>query len=339
MPVSPVSIVRSLPEDVWRGFVAGNRAANIFHTPEMFRVFARTAGYRPGLWAAVDGEGRPLALLAPVAIAVLGGPLRRLTSRAVAYGSVLAGQGPEGSEALGPLLAAYRQDMGGRVLFTELRNLSDTMAWRPALEAGGFAYEEHLNFLIDLARPPEAIWAGIRSNARRNIQKAQREGVIIEEATEPVQVDVAYVLLHDVYRRLQVPLADESLFRAVFDVLQPAGMFKIMLARVEGKDIGVMTLLLHKDTIIYWYTGVDKAYSAYRANDLLVWHALEWGSRNGYRTFDFGGAGKPDEEYGVRDFKAKFGGELVSYGRYKCVHSPRLLRLSETGYGVLRRFL
>jgi CelD/BcsL family acetyltransferase involved in cellulose biosynthesis len=334
-----VNIVRTLPEDAWRSFLAGNPAANVFHTPEMFRVFERTAGYRPGLWAAVDGEGRPLALLTPVAIAVLGGPLRRLTSRAVAYGSLLVAPGADGTAALAPLLAAYRRDARHRVLFTELRNLADTAPWRPALEAGGFAYEEHLNFLIDLARPPEAIWAGIRSNARRNIQKAQREGVVIEEATDPAQVPEAYAILRGVYRRLQVPLADQALFQAAFDILQPAGLFKIMLARVEGRAIGVMTLLLHAGTIIYWYTGVDKAYSACRANDLLVWHALEWGSRNGYHTFDFGGAGKPAEEYGVRDFKAKFGGELVSYGRYQCVHSPRLLRLSEAGYALFRRFL
>ena len=32
------------------------------------------------------------------------------------------------------------------------------------------------------------------------------------------------------------------------------------------------------------------------------------------------GAGKPDEDYGVRDFKAKFGGELLEHGRYLKIH-------------------
>lgn len=333
------NIVRTLPEDAWRAFVAANPAGNIFHTPEMSRVFERAAGYQPQLWAAVDAEGRPLALLAPAEIAVLGGPLRRLTTRAVAYGSVLVAPGAAGREALTPLLAAYRRAAGRRALFTELRNLSDMTEWRPALEAGGFIYEGHLNFLIDLARPAGVVWQGIRDNARRNIKKAQREGVTVEEVTEPAQVPVAYEILQNVYRRLQVPLADRSLFEAAFEILQPRGMFKIMLAQVAGQPAGVMTLLLHQGTIIYWYTGVDKAFSAHRANDLLVWWALEWGSRNGYRTFDFGGGGKPDEEYGVRDFKAKFGGELVNFGRYQCVHRPALLRVSELGYAALRRFL
>lgn len=64
----------------------------------------------------------------------------------------------------------------------------------------------------------------------------------------------------------------------------------------------------------------------------------EMGVGNGYRLYDFG-TGRPDVEYGVRDFKAKFGGELVCYGRNTCVHAPRLLWLSERGYRLVRRWL
>jgi hypothetical protein len=56
-------------------------------------------------------------------------------------------------------------------------------------------------------------------------------------------------------------------------------------------------------------------------------------------VFDFGGGGRADEEYGVRDFKAKFGGELVNYGRNVCVHGPVRLALSRAGYRLTRRFL
>jgi len=210
--------------------------------------------------------------------------------------------------------------------------------WRPALEEGGSPTRAS-ELPNQHSAASRSDLGGYPIECPSQYPESAREGVVVEEATDPAQVPAAYAILRGVYRRLQVPLADQALFQAAFDILQPAGLFKIILARVEGKAVGVMTLLLHAGVIIYWYTGVDKAYSAYRANDLLVWHALEWGSRNGYHTFDFGGAGKPGEEYGVRDFKAKFGGELVSYGRYQCVHSPRLLHLSERGYGVLRRFL
>ena len=71
----------------------------------------------------------------------------------------------------------------------------------------------------------------------------------------------------------------------------------------------------------------------------LVWHALELGNRSGYRLFDFGGAGRPDEAYGVRDFKAKFGGELVNYGRNVRVHAPLRMQLSRMGYQLVRSLL
>ena len=46
-----------------------------------------------------------------------------------------------------------------------------------------------------------------------------------------------------------------------------------------------------------------------------------------------------DEEYGVRSFKAKFGGRLVSYDRNTWVPCSLLLRVCRTGYEIYRRFI
>ena len=74
-------------------------------------------------------------------------------------------------------------------------------------------------------------------------------------------------------------------------------------------------------------------------NELVIWHILEWGANNGYRLYDFGGAGRPGEAYGVRDFKAKFGGQLVQFGRSVREHAPRLLKLSKSGYSIYRKLM
>ena len=49
----------------------------------------------------------------------------------------------------------------------------------------------------------------------------------------------------------------------------------------------------------------------------------------GKTIFDFGGAGKPVVHYGVRDYKMKFGGKLVNYGRLTLVHNPIKMKLKE----------
>jgi serine/alanine adding enzyme len=335
-----MKLVQSLEEANWRRFIAGHPASNIFHTPEMFQVFARTKGHRPQMWAVTDGGDEVLALLLPVQISLKDGPLRRLTTRAVAYGSVLCAPGPAGQEALSLLLHAYAQRAGREALFTELRNLADQRLLQPVLDDCGFAHQDHLNYLVDLNRPPEEILQSIGKRTRKKIRQALRQGqVAVEEATRREQVALCYQLLQRTYATAQVPLADRTLFEAAFDVLHPRGMIKFLLARVGEVHAAASVELIYKDTIYGWYGGMDRDYSDYIPNELLLWYIFEWGAENGCQVYDFGGAGKPDEEYGVRDFKAKFGGELVCYGRNTCVHAPRLLWLSERGYHLVRRWL
>jgi lipid II:glycine glycyltransferase (peptidoglycan interpeptide bridge formation enzyme) len=102
-------------------------------------------------------------------------------------------------------------------------------------------------------------------------------------------------------------------------------------------DLGTIVLLTYKDTIFDWYAGAPRRYSRLCPNDILVWHAIEWGTKNGFCIFDFGGAGSPKEEYGVREFKKQFGGKLVNFGRYMKIHSPIKMKIAEKGFEVYRK--
>jgi lipid II:glycine glycyltransferase (peptidoglycan interpeptide bridge formation enzyme) len=245
-----------------------------------------------------------------------------------------------GSEALTILLHTYIHEIGHEALFTELRNLSNLSAVQPVLNACGFVYEDHLNYLIDLNRPVEEILQGFGRRTRKRIRRGLvKQDVVVEEVTERGQLVVCYGLLQKSYKTAQIPLADLSLFESAFDVLYHRGMVKFWLARVGRAYVATSVELLHKGTIYGWFGGVDRTYSSYVPSELLTWHILKWGAENGYRVYDFGGAGKPNEKYGVRDFKAKFGGELICFGRNTCVHHLSLLRLSERGYRIYRRLL
>jgi lipid II:glycine glycyltransferase (peptidoglycan interpeptide bridge formation enzyme) len=162
-------------------------------------------------------------------------------------------------------------------------------------------------------------------------------GVVVEEATSLEQVAGIYVTLARVYDHIRVPLAPPSLFQSAFKILHPRGMCKFLKACVNGICIGIAVRLFHKDTIYAWYAGMGREHASYKANDLLNWHILEWGAKNGFGRFDFGGAGKPDQDYGPRKFKAKFNGELVNYGRHTHIHHPYRLRLSIWGYKTFRQ--
>lgn len=333
-----MDVVRQLDEHRWREFVDGHPLGNVFHTPEMFQVFSRAKNYRPEIWAVTD-QDHVLALLLPVRVTLMNG-LKSLTTRAIVYGSVLWSPSDEGRQALARLLETYVRQTKGSFLFTELRNLVCLEEVQPVLQQSGFAYEPHLNYLIDLNRSPEAVFASIGRRTRKNIRRGlRRSSVVVEEIDSREQIGICYGLLDQTYRAANVPLADRSMLEAAFDLLRPRGMVRFTLARVGRSPAAVSVELLYKDVVLGWFGGMDRAFSRYVPNELLIWHILQWGAQNGYRFYDFGGAGKPDQDYPVRDFKAKFGGQLVSFGRNTCVHAPGRLWLSKRGYQILRRWL
>lgn len=333
-------IVNSLDENAWREFVDKHPQGNIFHTPEMFQVFQRTKEYYPQMWASISDDGKILAILPLVNVALHKGFLRNLTTRAIAYGGVLASSCPVGNEVTLSLLKKYIDDAAEKTLFTELRHLSDASSIRPMFEQLGFTYEDHLNFLIDLDHSPEKILQNIGSRTRKHIRNSLRKGnVLIETLNRKEQLSDWYGLIRKTYSSVHVPLADFSLFETAFDVLQSKGMIKFWLARIGKENVAASVELLYKDVMYGWYGGVNRAYAREVPGEMLMWHILKWGAENGYRLYDFGGAGKPKEEYGVRDFKSKFGGELVCYGRDTFVPNRLLLNISMIGYKVYQKFL
>jgi serine/alanine adding enzyme len=335
-----MDIVQQLDERLWREFVDNHPQGQIFHTPEMFQVFAHAKGHHPTLWAAVGNDGHVLALLLPVQITLLNGLFRHFTTRAVVYSSVLCAPGAQGQEALTRLLYAYKREMKEGPLFTELRNLSDLSTVQPILQDNGFIYEDHLGFLVDVSLPVDQVWSNIRKSARRKIKKALTKNQLeVMEIRDRAQVAICHAVFKESYAAAHVPLADPSLFGSAFDILYPKGMVKFLVGRVKDTYVAASATLLYKDVIYGWYRGFNRAYSSYLPNDIMVWYLLKWAAENGYRVFDFGGAGRPDKDYGPRRFKAKFGGTLVNYGRNICVHAPVRLRLSKKVYNIARRFL
>lgn len=333
-----VRIVNTLPEGKWQAFVAQHPQGNIFHTPAMFQVFNHTKGYRPELWAITKGENI-LSLFLPVQITLFESPLRVFSTRSVVYGGVLSAPGIEGQEAMGMLLQFYIREVKGFPLFTEIRNVSDHSDIQPILNENGFVYEEHLNYLIDLNLPKEMIWGNFDKVLRKHTRSSEKKDTIVEEVNEQRQVTTANEILHQTFARVHVPLANSTLFEAAYDILTPKGMFKIFLARTNDHYIGTQFLLLFKDVIFAWYGGSNRAFSSFYSEELLLWKILQWGKDHNFRQFDFGGAGKPGEDYGPRKFKAKFGGKLVNYGRNIFIHAPLRLELSKIGYAIMRRFI
>ena len=335
-----MEITDSLDEKKWLNFVQNQASGNIFHTPYMAEVFRRARKYEPIILAAVDGmDDEILSLIHAVKIKVIGSIPSRFASRAVISGGVLGHDSKKGSESLGRIFKSYDKIMRGGTLFTEIRNMAATNNIKKHLVDWGWNYEDYVNYQIDLRRSPDRILQSFSKSLRRNIRKAQKNGIVIEEIEHKEQLSIFYRMLREIYSKIKIPIADISLFESAFDVLHSREMVKYFLARLGNDYVGGRAVLLYKGVILDWYACSNSEYLKFYPNEMLVWHILNRAIENGFHTFDFGGAGRPDERYGVRDFKARFGGRLVNYGRYTKIHSPTILKVSKKFYEFYRRLL
>ena len=86
-----------------------------------------------------------------------------------------------------------------------------------------------------------------------------------------------------------------------------------------------------------WFVcGEDGVYPHVFPSSYATYAGIKYAAEHGCARFDMMGAGKPDEAYGVRDFKAKFGGTEVEHGRFLCVTKPLLYNIGVLGVKILK---
>ncbi|MBQ6764776.1 MAG: GNAT family N-acetyltransferase [Paludibacteraceae bacterium] len=220
-------------------------------------------------------------------------------------------------------------------IYIETRNFNDYSRWKEAFEQAEFRYQPHLNFHFDCT-DKDAIWTRLSETRRRQINKSVKSGTTIEEARTEEEITEWYAILSDLYRRrVKTPLFPLSFFLDFFR--QKRGVY--LLVKHEGRVIGGMMCPIHAGKCLYeWFVcGLDTAYKDQYPSVMATWAAMVYAHEHGIPKFDIMGAGVPGVPYGVRDFKAEFGGTMVEYGRFLHIAKPLLYRIGEAGVAFLKR--
>ena len=332
-----LKVVNTLDEEKWDAFINSHPNGNIFQTSQMMKVYENTKNYEPLFLAVIDESDNIQAILLAYIIKELSGTLSSFSSRAIIQGGPIYKDGEDGLKALKKLMEVYDDIIKKKAIYTQIRNMWDMSEFKSIFQAYDYNYDEHLDYLIDIKIPSDDIFNKIHKNRRKNIRKARNKGVIVEELTDIQQIPDFYASLQHTYKQVNIPLADITLLASAFSQLHPKGMARYFIAKFDGKLIGVRAVLIYNNLIYDWYAGATDNSAAYYPNETLVWHILDWGSKNGYHIFDFGGAGKPGVKYGVRTFKERFGGQMVNFGRFEKVHQPMKKKISKVGFNIWKK--
>jgi len=330
-----MKIVHTIDRQNWSKFVYNHPNGNIFQTPEMYEVYKRTKNYEPVFLAVVNDSSEVLGILISVIQREYSGFLGGLTTRSIIWGGPLVIN--DNAQVLGLLLREYDNVVGERALYSQFRNLWDVRKSSVIFNDFGYCLEDRLNIIIDLSKSEELLWKEVHPKRRNEIRKATKEGILVYELNTQKEIAELHEILSEVYKTAELPIADRSLFVGAFEILSSKDMIKYFGAFDREELIGVICILAYREVLYDWYAGSLRKYYCKCPNDLLPWEVFRWGKKNGYKVFDFGGAGKPGEKYGVRDYKKKFGGDIVHYARFEKIHQPIKSQIAKAGFRLWQK--
>lgn len=257
------------------------------------------------------------------------------SSRAIIYGGPILMPGK--TEACKNLLMKVEKALRNKVIYIETRNLCDFSGFSHVFTSAGWHYTSYLNFRIHLqGKSMDGLLAAMKYNRRREIKMSVKEGALYREANGMEEVRALYLILKELYdKRVGLPLPDLEYFENLFR--SPIG--KVFIVRHNDRIIGGSFCFYYegKDIFTLYYCGLRDYNKKIFPTHLAVAAAMQFGIENGLNCLDLMGAGKPGEEYGVRNYKSEFGGELVEYGRYLKVCRPLLYRIGKTGVHLLKK--
>ncbi|WMW23248.1 GNAT family N-acetyltransferase [Methanolobus mangrovi] len=332
-----VTITETLDKHEWDDFVSNHPQGNIFQTSMMADLYGKTKNYESICLAAKDPvSNNLLAVMQSVIICEMKGILSSFSSRAVLHGGPLFVDSDKGREAVQSMMEHYDKLVGRRIVYTQIRNMWDTENCLQIFGSMEYDYEPHLDFLIDLNRSKGDIWQDIQKSRRKGINRAEKSGITIKKVDSRDELQSCYDLVLETYKRFKVPIADISHFKAAYDDLSSIGLADFFIALKDDEAVGTRITLNYKDMVYDWYAGSKQGVDY--VDEALVWHILKENAGK-YKVFDFGGAGHPDKPYGVREFKRRFGGEMVNFGRYEKVHSGIRKNIAGIGLSVYKKVM
>jgi lipid II:glycine glycyltransferase (peptidoglycan interpeptide bridge formation enzyme) len=318
------------------GFLKNCKNVNFFQSTQAFSFYSSQKNFNPIYIIAYDDEEIVGSLLC-IRIKEMGSIKGYLSRRIIIEGGPLIRKNYE-RIVLSPMLKKLNSYADTHAIYTEFRNSYDVSKNLRIFESHDFEYEEHFNILVNLQKSEEQLWSEVNSKKRNKIRKAYKEGTRFKVANTEQELKAAYKILLDVYQRVKLPLPNYSYFYSLYNDLSDSAEFIIFIAIYKNEIIGCRLNIGYNCILYDLYSGAYPKYYDKNPNDLLPWEIFKWGKQNGYGLFDFGGAGKPNIPYGVRDYKKSFGGTFVNYGRLKRINNKFQYQLGKLGIKIMRNF-
>lgn len=163
-------------------------------------------------------------------------------------------------------------------------------------------------YLSSLHLDEEQIFAGMESSCRRCIRKADKNGLVIEEAAPDGFSHEYYEQVIEVFAKQNLaPPYSKEYVQNLIDKIHPSGNALLLRAKTaDGQKIASAIYFGYQENSLFWGNGSLRKHQNLRPNEALHWYALKYWKRRGVKYHDW---------CGPNDYKRKFGPQLVEMPR------------------------
>lgn len=304
----------------WDNLVKCSETATFFQTKDCYDFYKSLSFLNPFIFA-VSENNMLVGVMCGYIIAEGNYIKKYFSSRAIVPGGLLLDENIS-NQALQALLKKSSKKLSRKSIYIEIRNYNDYSSYKDSFEFNGYKYQSHLNFHLTTL-DQETVFKNFNTSKRRQIKLSLNAGAIIEEAKNIDDINQFYYILKDLYKtKVRLPLFPIEFFVKLNSIENG----KVLIVRLNGNIVGGIAVVMFNKKVVYeWFVcGDENIQKNFYSSVLATYAGIEFSIKSGCQRFDFMGAGKPDEGYGVRDFKSKFGGELVENGRFLHINNPLL---------------
>ena len=296
---------------IWNDLVWRGGDAEIYHTYEWGEVLER--GYGLYVKRLIAEEGGEIVGVLPYIhfhSVFFGEKLVSLPFSDVAGPATLEGRMDVSQDLLRELV---RDAVGLDVNFVEVRKLGRDEA--PLLKEGFVKGFEAYTYFLSTDQPYERVARNYSKKIRKNIRKAEREGLEVREARDKGDLSRFYRIYLERMKDFGTPPAPLSFWEAIWEIFKPRDMVKLIFAVLDDVEVAGFISLLFRDKLYFLLNVSLRDYWRFRGlNDLLFDWYIRYACSKGYKIVDFGRTRKGT---GVLRFKEKgWGAERQPLNKY-----------------------
>lgn len=288
----------------WDTLILSHPSYSFFHSSAWARVLSQSYGYKPVYFTIFNGDKISSCL-----------PLMEVDSFITGKRGVCL----PFTDYCEPLVHDLIQF---EALLAHVRDYGKKAGWKyielrgsQVLPGNTPASMTYLGHTLDLTPGETALFEFLRDSTRRNIKKARKEGVEITVSNSMEAARTFHHLNQITRRHHGLPPQPWSFFCAIHQHVLATGLGFVVLASYQGKAIASSVFFHFGGKGIYKYGASALEFQQVRANNLVMWKAIEQMKMLGLKTLSFG---RTDIDHnGLRQFKTGWGAEEYDIKYYR----------------------